>query len=85
VAVDNRSNDLATYDNAALVELLQSLPDLQGTGYDDAALVALLASVTVPEFEPQDDTTRLDTVDPKQCPSCGFEWRVGARGEIEPA
>ncbi|PFG19862.1 DNA methyltransferase [Serinibacter salmoneus] len=41
--VDNRTSDLATYDDAALLEVLTSLPDLSGTGYDDAALAALLS------------------------------------------
>ena len=31
---DNRTSDIATYDNAYLLELLKSLPDLDGTGYD---------------------------------------------------
>lgn len=48
VLVDNRSNDLAVYDNPALVELLQSLEDLAGTGFSDADLEALLATVVDP-------------------------------------
>jgi len=31
---DNRTADLATYDNEALATLLRSLPDLAGTGFD---------------------------------------------------
>lgn len=42
VLVDNRSNDLAGYDDELLLELLQSLPDLDGTGYDEDALDDLL-------------------------------------------
>src|ERR1051325_9292111 len=39
VAVDNRLNDIADYDNAVLAELLHSLgEDLEGSGYDVAAL-----------------------------------------------
>lgn len=41
VLIDNRSNDLATYDNQILLELLESLPDLGATGYDDLALESL--------------------------------------------
>lgn len=48
VLVDNRSNDLATYDDAALLELLQSLEGLAGTGFSDADLNALLATVVEP-------------------------------------
>ncbi len=40
--VDNRTNDLAGYDAQALAELLQELPDLEGTGYDSNALDDLL-------------------------------------------
>lgn len=38
VAVDNRSNDVATYDDAELVELLESIESLDGTGYTPADL-----------------------------------------------
>lgn len=44
VLVDNRSNDVASYDQALLVELLEGLDgDLQGTGFDDAELADLIA------------------------------------------
>ena len=43
VLVDNRSNDLAGYDDALLASILEDLPDLEGTGYDQAALAELLA------------------------------------------
>lgn len=39
---DNRTSDLADYDNDALVLMLQSLDDLTGTGYDDIDLQDLL-------------------------------------------
>lgn len=42
VLVDNRTNDLAEYDDHALVELLQSLPDFDGTGWNQDDLVELL-------------------------------------------
>lgn len=42
VLIDNRSNDLAGYDDGALLELLQSLPDLDATGFEVADLDALL-------------------------------------------
>lgn len=47
VLVDNRSNDVASYDQAVLVELLESLEgDLAGTGFDDAELQDLLAHLS---------------------------------------
>ncbi|MFF7613552.1 ParB/RepB/Spo0J family partition protein [Streptomyces lavendulae] len=42
VVVDNRTSDLAGYDSALLAEILEELPDLQGTGYDQTALDELL-------------------------------------------
>lgn len=44
--VDNRSNDLATYDEAQLVELLQGI-ELDGTGYTDDDLASLMSSLDV--------------------------------------
>jgi DNA modification methylase len=44
--VDNRTNDLATYDDAELAALLTELPSLEGTGYDQAALDELLDSLS---------------------------------------
>ncbi len=56
VLVDNRSNDLAGYDEEALVEMLRELPDLAGSGYDQAAVDELIASTTVlPDEPPPDD------------------------------
>jgi DNA modification methylase len=46
VLVDNRTNDLATYDDAELAALLTELPSLEGTGYDQAALDELLDSLS---------------------------------------
>lgn len=46
--VDNRANDLASYDEAQLVELLQELDnELDGTGYSEADLAAMLSSQDV--------------------------------------
>ncbi len=42
VLVDNRTNDLAGYDEAQLVEMLQELPDLKGTGFTVDAVEALV-------------------------------------------
>lgn len=45
VASDNRTADLGTYDDQALLELLAELPDLDGTGYDPADIEALEAAL----------------------------------------
>lgn len=69
------------------------------TGFGPEELTRLLADLSgaadgdgsggpgggVPMFEPVDDAARLDQVEPKCCPSCGFRWHVGAGGRIVPA
>lgn len=57
VLVDNRSNDIATYDNAELVSLLQTLPDLAGTGFEPADLDELIHGV---EQEPAEAPAEAD-------------------------
>ncbi|QAY16198.1 ParB-like nuclease domain protein [Arthrobacter phage Sonali] len=49
VLAANRTNDLATYDEQLLVELLQDLPDLSGTGYSDDDLSDLLDAIKPPD------------------------------------
>ncbi|MGW4047555.1 ParB/RepB/Spo0J family partition protein [Streptomyces sp. NPDC004721] len=49
VVVDNRTSDLAGYDSELLADLLEELPDLDGTGYDQDALDKLLDSRALPE------------------------------------
>lgn len=44
VAVDNRTSDIAGYDDEALAELLAGLADLEGTGYSAQDLTELLAA-----------------------------------------
>jgi DNA modification methylase len=52
VLADNRTNDLAGYDLGALADLLNELPDLEGTGYDCDDLDGLLAELgTAPDLE----------------------------------
>lgn len=43
VAIDNRSSDLGEYDNEKLLELLSSIPDLDGSGYEQTDLDDLKA------------------------------------------
>lgn len=49
LVADNRTSDLGTYDEGLLIELLESLPDLTGTGYDQDDLDTLLALAAQPE------------------------------------
>lgn len=41
--VDNRTTDIASYDDQLLLELLEQLPDLSGTGFDNDDLLDLSA------------------------------------------
>lgn len=80
---DNRTADLASYDDPALYDLLVRLraadeEGLAGTGYDDDDLEALrrlnAASATplppTGEFPPADPATPTKHV----CPECGYEF-----------
>jgi hypothetical protein len=68
VLADNRANDLATYDDAELVQLLESLPSLDGTLYEHDDLEALLASLEQPE---QSDALDTDDEQPRERYSYG--------------
>lgn len=79
VLADNRHSDLATYDEALLAELIESLNgDIGGTGFEyekDSDLERELenANSEVPDFEPVGDGSnpRLDERVVHNCPSCG--------------
>jgi ParB-like chromosome segregation protein Spo0J len=85
---DNRISDLSSYDDQALLDLLESVEIFDGTGYalsDMESLSELLypSIDEIPDFRPDDDDqVRLDQRAATSCPSCGFEWRVGPRGEV---
>ena len=74
VLVDNRANDVATYENTVLVDLLKEFEDLKGTGYSNADITTILQELgadavqegetdpdDVPEL-PEDPTTKLGDV-----------------------
>lgn len=46
VLADNRTADLGRYDEQALLDLLTSLPDFDGTGFDGDDVDELIASIT---------------------------------------
>ena len=79
VLADNRNSDLASYDEKALSELLDSLNgDVTGTGFAPDAVDALLsqfkeAAPVVPDFKPEaaDANPKLDERLSHPCPSCG--------------
>ncbi len=51
VLVDNRTTDLADYDDRLLAELLAATDDLSGTGYDEQDLEALTKEFEVPDLD----------------------------------
>lgn len=50
VLVDNRSNDVAGYDIPTLADLINSVGDLEGTGFDDKALEEVMAALGAAGF-----------------------------------
>lgn len=80
---DNRTADLGDYDNHALLDLLQSLPDLDGTGYDGDDLDALLQDT--PDFDPDPSggEARLDRKSVTDCPACGHTFEPTTRSVID--
>ena len=78
---DNRTSDLATYDDEVLVQLLEAAAaddDLFGTGYDDDDLDELfrLIGEEIPDFAPigSEEQSQFPPGRTMSCPSCGFEW-----------
>jgi ParB-like chromosome segregation protein Spo0J len=75
VIADNRTNDLASYDNDALLALIESVDDLDGTGWTDDSLAEFVASLN------EEDEPDVELYDPPQedkkthtCPRCGEEF-----------
>lgn len=74
---DNRTAELAEWDDAALCRALAEAGDAAvELGWDDAELGRILSSV--PTYEPTgaDDQHDLDKLSPKPCPHCGEDTRV---------
>lgn len=76
VLVDNRASDLAGYDDQALLDLLQGLPDVAGTGWTDVDLAELLSSISDP---PRSDNDPDDVPDVPSVPVSkpGQVWELG--------
>ena len=81
VLTDNRTSDIATYDDAALLELLGDMDDLSGTGYSQADLDELIQGLE--EGEREENTGTLLSVadvtvgDPSHETHNGQVWNVG--------
>ena len=80
---DNRSAELAEWDES---ELAKQLLELQDADWDITELGFEITKVLdEPNFQPENiEQPRLDQRASIICPQCSFEWRVGVKGEIEP-
>ena len=81
---DNRTAELAEWDAKVLAD---QLIELDAVGWDVFEFgFAELQPPTNPNFLPdENDQPRLDQFSPVICPSCNFQWRVDAKGNIEKA
>lgn len=72
---DNRTSDLADYDDEALLDLLGGFnDDLTGLGYDSRDIEELMAAFTGPESPDDFPTFNEDLETSHECPKCGYEW-----------
>jgi ParB-like chromosome segregation protein Spo0J len=77
--VDNRVNDIASYDRYALTELLEVLAhsdaNLEGTGFDVDDLDSFLSDLDKAD-KPLTEFVEVDDKIPTahSCPKCGYEW-----------
>lgn len=60
VLVDNRTNDLAVYDDRALADLLDELDSLEGTGFDRESVDSLLATLGPGGFSKKEKERVID-------------------------
>lgn len=72
---DNRTADLGTYDDTMLLDLLQEVDILEGTGYDGDNIDELLANLSAPIADIDGD----ETPEPPQTPTTkpGDVWNCG--------
>jgi hypothetical protein len=74
---DNRTSDLASYDQGLLAEVLKAAvtsSNLEGTGYDGDDLDALIAGIAGPEAPEEFKNVDGSLETSYCCPRCGYEW-----------
>lgn len=74
--VDNRTSDFGTYDDGVLADLLQELPDLEGTGYSDEDLEGILDRLIGDEGDGEQRT------DPDDAPGVPAAEPVSQVGDV---
>lgn len=74
---DNRLSDLATYDDEALLAMLEEVGDdrLEGTGFDPEDARRLAEDLASPEDFEEIEPAKLSFI--HTCPRCGFEFDDG--------
>lgn len=73
VLADNRTNDLASYDEDALALLLAEMDGtLEGTGWDQETLDDLTATLEPKPGSAPEPAAKVTT--DYECPSCGHRW-----------
>ena len=79
---DNRTAELAEWNQ----EVLQKhLAELNEAGFMVETIGFEAPKLIEPDFSPDSsEQPRLDQRASTICPNCAFEWRVAAKGEIEP-
>lgn len=79
--VENRTNDLASYDDAALADILKDIATttgtLEGTGFDGDALDAILADLDQPPFQQTEGEDDVPETPEKPVSVLGDLWLLG--------
>lgn len=86
-AADNRASDLGWYDELALAEFLQEIPELQGTGYTDEYMFNLIntSQVDTGTFEQGlTNQEKLQTYIDKQIKNLILPFSMDEYAELEP-
>ena len=60
VLADNRTNDLAEYDDSVLAELLTSLETISGTGYTESDMDSIMQSISTSMMDIEDAGVQLE-------------------------
>jgi len=75
---DNRTSELAEWDDEVLAQTLKGLEGdgvgLDELGFSDDDLAALVGDVEAPELFPEVDETLATE---SECPKCGYQWSGG--------
>lgn len=74
---DNRTSDLATYDDSSLADLLRSIGDLSGTGWTDDDLARLLADVAPIDVIEEEETSPVEINTLPSIAKAGDLWLLG--------